>query len=214
MYLLKSFVTFNLLLCQRLNVFSEASESNLACSKYPYEEQLLGKMTRVQIQMEQWDSELKKFEETVLAVLEHRREEMSKLIENINSKMENIEQKNKTQKDDMNIELDKISKELTTLQDELANLTKGRIEAPTVAFNAYLTTSGSYTENQIIKFPHILLNEGNGYNETSGYFTATVSGLYQFFAHVCNQPSQYMTFSIVHGETEVGRSAAYEDSRF
>ncbi|XP_060564391.1 cerebellin-3-like [Ruditapes philippinarum] len=75
---------------------------------------------------------------------------------------------------------------------------------PKVAFNAYYSTgSGNYGVNQSIVFPLVLLNEGGGYNESTGIFTAPVSGMYQFSINICNADGKYMTAAIVHENTRI-----------
>ena len=46
------------------------------------------------------------------------------------------------------------------------------------------TTTVSVTETQNIVFDHVDLNQGQGYDKTTGVFTAPVSGLYQFSLHI------------------------------
>ncbi|XP_045184238.2 cerebellin-3-like [Mercenaria mercenaria] len=149
-------------------------------------------MLQVEAKMEQWDKELKQFEETILSVLEYRGQEMRKSINKQNKKLEIF------------------TEEYNTVQAALENLTAE--VTPIIAFNAYLNTSGSYPVGQIVVFPHVILNEGDGYNSTTGYFTAPVAGLYHFTAHVCNLHDQYMVFSIVKGNTTIALSAVYENS--
>lgn len=88
----------------------------------------------------------------------------------------------------------------------------GMTETDIVAFNAYTTASGSYTSNQIVIFPEVLLNLGNGYNPISGIFTAPIAGLYHFIAHVCNRRPTGMVISIFQGETKIATSTVHENT--
>lgn len=59
-----------------------------------------------------------------------------------------------------------------------------------IAFSAYLTHTNSHTViGQPIKFDRVLINDGQGYNNYTGSFTAPVAGVYLF------------TFSIDSGKT-------------
>ncbi|XP_045184734.2 complement C1q and tumor necrosis factor-related protein 9-like [Mercenaria mercenaria] len=175
-------------------IFSDATTNEPICSKFQYEEQLLGKMVRFEAKMEKWDEDLRRFEETMLSILDRRRQEMKKSL------------------DQQNEQLEKVSKENKKIQETLRSHTTERSDAPMISFNAYTATGGSYPENGVIKFPHVILNEGEGYNATTGYFTASLSGLYLFTAHACHQPNKYMVFSIVKGNSTIALSTVYENS--
>ncbi|XP_045184397.2 heavy metal-binding protein HIP-like [Mercenaria mercenaria] len=167
---------------------TDALENEQTCSRFPYEEQMLGKVMKVEAKMEQWDKEMKRFEEVILSVLEHRREETER-------------------------QLEKFSEENKKLRDEIKNKTKDEDSGnPVIAFNAYTNVSGNYHMSQVVIFHHVLLNEGGGYNETTGKFTAPVAGLYHFTVHVCNQLKKPTVFSIMHGTNTIAVSTEYEDS--
>ncbi|XP_053387817.1 uncharacterized protein LOC123542069 [Mercenaria mercenaria] len=166
--------------------FSNAATDGHTCSKFPYEEQLLEKMIRVEAKVEKWDTELSKFEESVLSVLEHRKEEMQR-------------------------QLKRFSQEYNKLKQDIS--TSERPDTPIIAFNAYTTEGGDYIKDKVIVFPHVLLNEGSGYNPDTGYFTvpATGAGLYHFTTHVCQFGGQFMAFSIIQGDQIIALSTVYED---
>ena len=63
-----------------------------------------------------------------------------------------------------------------------------------------------------IVFPTVVLNDGNGYNATSGVFTAPISGVYTFTSHVCNGKTKYMVMAIMKGSDQLARSSVYDDS--
>ncbi|XP_053388391.1 uncharacterized protein LOC128551524 [Mercenaria mercenaria] len=82
---------------------SDALENEQTCSRFPYEEQMLGKVMKVEAKMEQWDKELKRFEEVILSVLEHRREETERQLEKFSEENKNLRDEivNKTTDEDM-----------------------------------------------------------------------------------------------------------------
>ncbi|XP_053387304.1 complement C1q subcomponent subunit B-like [Mercenaria mercenaria] len=84
-------------------------------------------------------------------------------------------------------------------------------DAPIIAFNGYRTEGGDCIKDKAVVLPHVLLNEGSGYNPNTGYFTAPVAGLYHFTAHVCQFGGQFMAFSIVQGDKIIALSTVYED---
>jgi hypothetical protein len=59
-----------------------------------------------------------------------------------------------------------------------------------VAFNVY-ETAKEYT-GSLVPFKNIRLNEGGGFSTTTSMFTAPVSGLYQFNAHICLEKGSYV----------------------
>ena len=56
---------------------------------------------------------------------------------------------------------------------------------PTIVFNANRVTSFSASNGQIMVFRSVISNIGNGYNSTTGKFTAPVNGTYSFTVHMC-----------------------------
>lgn len=85
--------------------------------------------------------------------------------------------------------LDNKTSELTLLQE--------RVDMPMVAFNVYNPLDSSLDTNQIVIFQNILLNEGNGYDNVIGTFTAPATGLYYFTAHVCNNGGVGFYYNII-----------------
>ena len=52
---------------------------------------------------------------------------------------------------------------------------------PRIAFSAYITRTNSHiSPGSALKYDHVLLNDGAGYNSYTGSFTAPVSGTYLF----------------------------------
>jgi hypothetical protein len=86
------------------------------------------------------------------------------------------------------------------------------VTTPKVAFNAYSSTGGNYGADETIIFPVVLLNEGGGYNESTGIFTAPVAGMYQFSLQICNARSYYMTAAIVHENTRIASTTTKDVS--
>lgn len=82
-----------------------------------------------------------------------------------------------------------------------------------VAFHAVLTTTSvSVSLNEVIKFNHIITNIGEGYNTSTGTFTAPVAGYYEFIVTIMAQSGN--TFlSRVNINGSEGLCRAYGSSR-
>lgn len=53
-----------------------------------------------------------------------------------------------------------------------------------IAFSAYLSHSNFHmSKGECVKFDQVLLNQGNGYNKTTGTFKAPLTGVYLFTFH-------------------------------
>ena len=52
------------------------AEAEPMCSKFAYEKQMIEAMVRMEVKMEQWDKQMKGFQENILSTFELRREEM------------------------------------------------------------------------------------------------------------------------------------------
>ncbi|XP_060578276.1 complement C1q tumor necrosis factor-related protein 2-like [Ruditapes philippinarum] len=87
---------------------------------------------------------------------------------------------------------------------------QGCVTTPKVAFNAYSSTGGNYGVDESIIFPVVLLNEGCGYNESTGIFTAPVAGMYQFSVQICNAAYKYLCAAIVHENTTIAITTNYD----
>jgi DNA repair exonuclease SbcCD ATPase subunit len=60
--------------------YSTASEPDIepVCSKFRYDKQMLETMVRMEAKMNQWDKEKENFEENMLSIMEHRKQEMKR----------------------------------------------------------------------------------------------------------------------------------------
>ncbi|XP_060606448.1 collagen alpha-1(X) chain-like [Ruditapes philippinarum] len=180
--------------------YPTASEPDIEpeCSKFKYDKQMLETMVRMEAKMNQWDKEKENFEENMLSIMEHRKEEM---------KREFLNQKQ--QIGQMFDDYKKIREELKAAQREKldGNFTK----IPKVAFNARTKYSRAvYVVSQTMVFPEVTLNEGGGYDKITGIFTAPLAGLYQFSVHICHATTKYVVVAIVHKDTEVAMTTGYE----
>nr|KAG5695681.1 hypothetical protein BaRGS_022358 [Batillaria attramentaria] len=76
-----------------------------------------------------------------------------------------------------------------------------------VAFDCWVSGTATVPPNGVIILNHCLTNIGNAYDPQTGFFTAPVSGLYQFRANFMDQDSnEYVYAGIYVGASKVARS--------
>ncbi|VDI16149.1 Hypothetical predicted protein [Mytilus galloprovincialis] len=70
------------------------------------------------------------------------------------------------------------------------------------AFSAKLTQPQTPGRNGVIKFDKIVTNIQNGYNPTTGIFTAPVAGVYLFSYTVVSAAGKYLHVYLSHNNTK------------
>ncbi|XP_061195772.1 uncharacterized protein LOC133204000 [Saccostrea echinata] len=85
---------------------------------------------------------------------------------------------------------------LSALEWNMSSLVQS--ETLKIGFTASMSTSDmSTTPERRLVFPHVILNEGNGYNSNDGIFTAPVNGLYLFYSSLSSYSSDTCYCDIV-----------------
>jgi hypothetical protein len=69
----------------------------------------------------------------------------------------------------------------------------------------------SLDTNQILILQTVRLNEGNGYDNVLGVFTAPVTGLYFFVAHMCNYPGRGVHYDIMLEHITIAKSTQFNN---
>ncbi|BFZ00761.1 hypothetical protein BsWGS_03800 [Bradybaena similaris] len=80
----------------------------------------------------------------------------------------------------------------------------------TVMFSASLDEDASFSVNQMVKFPNVVVNSGNGYDSSTGIFTAPIAGYYVFHVHGLAYRNAGFWFRIYHND--VPRASAHGSS--
>ena len=81
-----------------------------------------------------------------------------------------------------------------------------------VAFKARNVADATPTAGSKIVYTEAVLNEGNGYNNDTGEFTAHHGGLYFFTVQICTHSSSWVHTHIVAADKVIGTASYYEDS--
>ncbi|XP_060573327.1 complement C1q tumor necrosis factor-related protein 5-like [Ruditapes philippinarum] len=90
-----------------------------------------------------------------------------------------------------------LTSDLEAKTEELTEL-QGKIERPPIAFHAHHVVDLVLdTTDEIIIFTKNVINEGTGYDTSTGIFTAPVGGLYQFSVHTCDYMVKHAFIGLV-----------------
>ncbi|XP_045206887.2 EMILIN-2-like [Mercenaria mercenaria] len=180
--------------------YSLAYNSECECSKIPLEERLLEKMVRIEFSLEQMEKQLYKTQDSVSRLEEEQNRRSEGFPDTILAKIENVSAK----MENFSVTMENKTAELAILEE--------RVRVPLVAFSAYNPDDKSPSVNQVLVFKVNPLNEGTGYNPKTGVFTAPVKGLYQFSAHMCTHPDNYIVYAIVRDDEIVALSTQWDSS--
>lgn len=83
------------------------------------------------------------------------------------------------------------------------------IQSGTISFSATRTTDIKLSSLQPLVFDKVYLNEGGGYNEHTGLFTAPVNGIYYFAVSFLAVRSS-TNLMLIKNNHEVGRGYGYK----
>ncbi|XP_060598347.1 uncharacterized protein LOC132752089 [Ruditapes philippinarum] len=90
-----------------------------------------------------------------------------------------------------------------------------KLERPTIAFHAHDVADLLLDKtNEIVIFTKSVINEGTGYDTSTGVFTAPVGGLYQFFVHTCVFKGNYAFIGIVLDGRIIAANKNYDNDYY
>ena len=83
-----------------------------------------------------------------------------------------------------------------------------------VAFTAGITSPSSSWQGDILVFPHVITNKGQGYSSSSGKFTPPRDGTYVFTVTAVSWDSNYLSLDIVHDGLSKVRTMSEDSARY
>ena len=75
---------------------------------------------------------------------------------------------------------------------------------PSYAFSALWVDNTSPSDNDVLRFTRILLNDNDVYDANTGGFMAPVDGTYTFTANVCVMRNKYLNLQFLADATVIG----------
>nr|XP_034302812.1 uncharacterized protein LOC105336353 [Crassostrea gigas] len=83
-----------------------------------------------------------------------------------------------------------------------------------VSFTVGVTSSSSTWSGDILVFPHVVTNNGNGYNPSTGKFTAPTDGTYVFFVTVNSYSANTVYLDIVLNGSKKVRTMSHNTANY
>ncbi|XP_053403080.1 uncharacterized protein LOC128558228 [Mercenaria mercenaria] len=215
--------TYAFVLLFLINGVNVSLAAEPVCSKFVYEEQLLEKMVRTEFKVETMESEIKKTQFSVLNTLNEIKKKDADIIDRFDDFRNNITEemianaKDTEKKEEFFKNLfEELRKNLTNDMENQRNALTELQDAEekvrsSVAFYAHHVTDTTLdVADEIIVFDSTITNEGSGYDESTGIFTAPEGGLYHFNINVCTYYGKYSFVGLVLAGQVVARTANYD----
>ncbi|KAH3814742.1 hypothetical protein DPMN_143252 [Dreissena polymorpha] len=177
--------------------------ASTACSRYDFEEKLLERVLRNELAIETMLKEIRETNVNVkstLDALDKSKNDMESKINNaINSGMTQISEAVSNLPQNASITISQqIKKETALLKDQLS--------IPTVYFHAHTAADLSLDSGQVVVYTAVRVNEGQGYNPSTGRFTVSIPGLYAFTVQYCAPSQKYAYLQISSNGTNIQNS--------
>ncbi|XP_060595297.1 collagen alpha-2(VIII) chain-like [Ruditapes philippinarum] len=102
-----------------------------------------------------------------------------------------------------------LTSDMEAKREELIQL-QGKLERPPIAFHTHHVANLSPSTNEIIIFTKSVINEGKGYDTSTGIFSAPVGGLYQFSVHICLQVGNYAFIGLLLDGKVIAADSNYD----
>ncbi|XP_078310878.1 uncharacterized protein LOC144618539 [Crassostrea virginica] len=94
------------------------------------------------------------------------------------------------------------------------SLLNGLAKDTPVAFTAGMTSNSDTWQGDVLVFPHVITNKGQGYSSSSGKFTAPRDGTYVFTVTAVSYSDNYLNLVIVHDGVSKVRTYSHNSARY
>nr|XP_022320156.1 C1q-related factor-like isoform X3 [Crassostrea virginica] len=107
-----------------------------------------------------------------------------------------------------------LSSAVSSLQALQKNVSLSAVKDTPVAFTAGVTSSSDSWSGEILVFPHVITNKGQGYDNSTGKFTAPRDGTYIFTLTAVSYNDNVINLDIVHDGVRKVRTDSTGFSRY
>ncbi|XP_060591382.1 EMILIN-2-like isoform X2 [Ruditapes philippinarum] len=174
-----------------LLVIQRISCSEPQCSRFHYEEQTLLKMLKLELFVEKMKEDIQSTQQKVLETLQSLDKEKNGLKQDYQEMKERDEAV------------------MLRYAQEVENL-KESAKRPTIIFQSKGLINLSPSAGETLVFKTTMLNEGNGYNNSTGVFTAPAAGVYLFTIQLCAHSKHDAQYIIMAEDKEIQRGFFYD----
>lgn len=174
-----------------LLVIQRISCSEPQCSRFHYEEQTLLKMLKLEIFVDKMKEDIQSTQQKVLETLQSLDKERNSL------KQDYQEMKERDEAD------------MLRYAKEVEN-PKESAKRPTIIFQSKGLNNLSLSAGETLVFQTTMLNEGNGYNNSTGVFTAPAAGVYLFTIQLCAVSGHNTYYYIMAENKEIKRGYFFD----
>ncbi|XP_045198943.2 heavy metal-binding protein HIP-like [Mercenaria mercenaria] len=173
------------------------------CSRFHYEEKTLEKMIKLEILVQKMKSDVETTEKLVFDTLQDLTKEREQIKHDWENEKEAMKNELKEMKEDNREQMVQYAKEVENIKESASSTA--------FAFAAELSQSNvQFISGQTFIYKRTILNEGNGYDKTSGIFTAPVKGTYLFTVQFCTPRSDGVGYAIMSDNEEIKRGYIYD----
>lgn len=156
-------------------------------SRYDWQDKLLEKSIRTELAMQQYVQSM----ETALGEIRAYKDEFNSMKATLKETVEEMKANvNNT------VEELKASVESQMSQVETVTKLKEKLQTPTVMFSSKNVADYSPSRQQVMVFTSVMQNIGNGYDSSTGIFTAPVNGTYMFNVQLCVHSNNWAQFQL------------------
>ncbi|WAR16614.1 hypothetical protein MAR_031208, partial [Mya arenaria] len=163
------------------------------CSSFHYEEQLLSKVIRMEIAMEQQQQRvndaLEKVSQTIEIFKTDAIKKENQMLDRIRDALESAD-----------ATMVNFSNRTILLEDNLKNAVDDFAQDSKL-LSSTLTQNVSEAIGYLHTLEEAVFNHGNGYDVITGVFTCPLNGTYLFTSHLCSYGSKLFGFSLVVDDT-------------
>lgn len=169
------------------------------CSPFHYQEQMIEKMIKLEILVQKMKADMDATQQRVLEMTQH-------LDDNVTLLKSEWDAERTVLRNDSAVLKRELEEQIKANVQEMEEI-RGTVKRPSVDFHAKDLKNTSPGNDEILVYATTLLNEGQGYDNMTGKFTAPVTGTYLFTAQFCLSGGirAYIFYAFVSQDTYIKR---------